>query len=103
MSEDAVQLVPAEIDFTKLDPDKYLPVEGRENHYRDAAAKHTMVCRPGQTPAELIAEIAAEAEAPEPPPAAPTVTALRAELEALNAKATGISAHLDRLAADSKA
>lgn len=38
----------------------YFPVEGKANVYRDPKTGHTMVCRPGQTPDELIQEMKIE-------------------------------------------
>lgn len=38
--------------------------EGRPNHYIAPATGHIMVCRAGQTPAELIAEVEAAENAP---------------------------------------
>ncbi len=51
-----------------LDPANYLPVEGMPNHYFDVEARHMMVCREGQTPADLIAEMEEEAKNPQPVP-----------------------------------
>jgi len=48
-----------------LDAEDFVP-EGRDNHFVNLKTGHILVCRAGQTVAELVAEMEAEAANPVP-------------------------------------